>query len=188
MNKKNIVLLSFLLPFALNSATENNSLCRSNEQTLFTCPTKSNKIASICASKNLSATSGYMQYRFGQPQNIELSYPSEQTPPNKAFMGRSQMFSGGGGIYLRFSKNNDDYILYSGIGKGWEINGIILLQNGKFISYIPCINQPISEITPQQLENLNIPHDPDNQEFFPGDIPQNKTAARLNQSTEELKK
>ncbi|WED44470.1 lysozyme inhibitor LprI family protein [Legionella cardiaca] len=180
MNKKNTLLSTFLAFFLpLVSFAENNSLCQNDEQILFTCLTKNNKTISVCASKNLSATSGYMQYRFGQKDNIEMSYPSSKVPANKAFTGRAQMFSGGGGTYLRFNKNDYDYILYTGIGKGWEVNGLIVLKDANFVSYFSCNHQPVSQITPQELEDLKIPLDPDNREFFPGDIPSvNKRASR----------
>lgn len=186
MNKKTGFLLIFLSLFVAVSFAETNSLCQRNEQVLFSCPTKNAKIISLCASENLSSTSGYLQYRFGKKNNIELYYPEDKVPPKKAFTGRSQMFSGGGGIYLRFTKNNYDYITYSGLGKGWEINGLILLKNLTFLSYFPCTEQPISQMTPQLLTSLDIPLDPDNKEFFPGDIPQNKTEA-LDSSSKELK-
>ncbi|ASQ46053.1 lysozyme inhibitor LprI family protein [Legionella clemsonensis] len=190
MDRKLGFLFLFLLLFSVASFAESNSLCQRNEQILFSCPTKNEKIISLCASENLSATTGYLQYRFGKKNNIELYYPEREIPPGKAFTGRSQMFSGGGGIYLRFSKNNYDYIIYSGIGKGWEINGLILLKNLTFLSYFPCTMHPISQISPEQLTTLNIPMDPANKEFFPGDIPQNKTETlrRFDLSSEELKK
>ncbi|STX47260.1 Uncharacterized protein conserved in bacteria [Legionella hackeliae] len=181
-----------MLVFILSTPVfaETASLCQSNEQVVFSCPTKNSKTISLCASEDLSAATGTIQYRFGKKNNIELFYPSKKIPPSEAFMGRSQMFSGGGGIYLRFGKNNFDYIIYSGIGKGWDVNGLILLKNSKFLSYFPCIEKPVIQITPEQLTSLNIPLDPDNKEFFPGDIPQNKTetSARLDTSSDELKK
>ncbi len=175
--------------FVVVSFAETNSLCQRNEQVLFSCPTKNAKIISLCASENLSSTNGYLQYRFGKKNNIELYYPEDKVLPKKAFTGRSQMFSGGGGIYLRFTKNNYDYITYSGIGKGWELNGLILLKNLTFLSYFPCTEQPISQMSPQLLTSLDIPRDPDNKEFFPGDIPQNKTEvlSHVDSSSNELK-
>lgn len=182
MNKRLLLIATFLL-FSFNTFSATNSLCRNDEKVLFACLTKNEKSISICASNDLSATSGYMQYRFGKKNNIELDYPATKLPPNKEFTGRSQMFSGGGGVYLRFNKNDYDYILYSGIGKGWDVTGLVLLKNAKLFSYFPCKTKPISEITPQKLEELRIPLDPEDKEFFPGDLPLQTTSAGNSDST-----
>ncbi len=156
----------------MNAVASNSSLCQKEETILFSCSTKQNKIISLCASRKLSATSGYIQYRFGNKEAVELTYPANQTVlANKAFQGRSQMFSGGGGIYLRFKNQVYDYLLYEGIGKGWTVSGLVLLKNSKFLTYFACANKAMSEITPDLLNKLNIPQDSDENEFFPADIP-----------------
>lgn len=156
----------------MNTVASNNSLCQAEETILFSCMTKQNKIISLCASKGLSATNGYIQYRFGKKDAIELIYPTNQTmPASKAFQGRAQMFSGGGGIYLRFKNKAYDYLIYEGIGKGWTVSGLILLKNSKFLTYFACSNKAIAEITPDLLNQLDIPQDSDENEFFPADIP-----------------
>lgn len=52
------------------------SLCQPTEQVIWSCSTTRNKIASVCASKNLTAEKGYVQYRFGTIGKIELELPS----------------------------------------------------------------------------------------------------------------
>lgn len=171
--KNNRTCLSLLLScFMMNAVASNSSLCQAEETILFSCMTKQNKIISLCASKELSATNGYIQYRFGNKKAVELTYPANQTvPASKAFQGRSQMFSGGGGIYLRFKNKAYDYLIYEGIGKGWTVSGLVLLKNSKFLTYFACTNKAIVEITPDLLSQINIPQDSDETEFFPADIP-----------------
>ena len=57
------------------AASKSKSLCRASEKTIWTCTTTKNKIASVCASKDLAEDKGYVQYRFGAPGKIELEYP-----------------------------------------------------------------------------------------------------------------
>jgi len=154
-------------------AASNTTLCQADEEVIFSCANKNKKIVSMCASKPLTATQGTLQYRFGTKGHIELAYPADAMSPAKAFEGRAQMFSGGGGVYLRFKKDKYDYVLYNGIGKGWLMNGLVLFTDSKFTSYFACANRGISEISPQLLETLQIPKDADDKEFFPGDIPSN---------------
>lgn len=79
---KKLVFKGFLL-FAYGSIcsiaaaqmAETATHCTSNERTLFSCATKKNKIVSICASKDLSPNSGYMQYRFGKDGKVEMEVP-----------------------------------------------------------------------------------------------------------------
>ena len=60
------------------TAAKSKSLCRAGEQTIWTCTTVKNKVASVCASKDLAEETGYVQYRFGSPGKIELEYPKER--------------------------------------------------------------------------------------------------------------
>lgn len=69
-----------------------NSLCARSEQVVFACVVRRAKsragipkIVSLCASKKLTRDEGYLQYRFGLPSKIELTFPSTRT-------GTQQMF------------------------------------------------------------------------------------------------
>lgn len=63
-----------------------NSLCARGERIIFSCPVKrSAKIASLCASKDLTGDKGYLQYRFGLPGKVELEFPKERTGTQQQF-------------------------------------------------------------------------------------------------------
>ena len=64
---------------------KSKSLCQASEQTIWSCATVKNKIASVCASKDLAEEKGYVQYRFGAPGKIELEFPKERKDSQKAF-------------------------------------------------------------------------------------------------------
>lgn len=54
------------------------SLCSKTEQTIWSCTTTKNKIASVCASQGLTSEKGYLQYRFGTKGKIELELPEKR--------------------------------------------------------------------------------------------------------------
>lgn len=66
-------------------AVKSKSLCQSSEKTIWTCTTEKNKIASVCASKDLAEDKGYVQYRFGSLGKIELEYPKSRTGSAQKF-------------------------------------------------------------------------------------------------------
>ncbi len=53
--------------------------CSADEQTLFSCQLKNKKTVSLCASDDFSATSGYLQYRFGKVGKVELALPKDKS-------------------------------------------------------------------------------------------------------------
>lgn len=62
------------------------TLCAKDERVIFSCPIKRPaKIVSLCASKDLTSDTGYLQYRFGLPGNIELEYPKGRTGTQQEF-------------------------------------------------------------------------------------------------------
>jgi hypothetical protein len=80
------------------------SLCSSDEETIFSCRTK-RKTYEVCASKDLSATSGYMQYRAGLNGKAEFVFPRERLVPVGHFRfrllarGAQLTFENGGFTY-----------------------------------------------------------------------------------------
>lgn len=71
------------LPF---DSIKARSLCVSNERVVWSCETlKERKLASICTSKDLDKSRGYVQYRFGRPGQVELEFPKERAGSQAAF-------------------------------------------------------------------------------------------------------
>ncbi len=67
----------------VNAQTPANA-CKQSERTIWWCTTKQ-KVFALCASKDLSAKSGYMQYRAIKKGVTELSVPSSLTHPRGIF-------------------------------------------------------------------------------------------------------
>jgi hypothetical protein len=63
-----------------------NTLCARNERVIFACGLRRPaKIVSVCASRDLTRDTGYLQYRFGSPAKIELEYPKDRTGTQQKF-------------------------------------------------------------------------------------------------------
>lgn len=96
-----------------------SSLCSSGEQVIFSCSLrKPRKLVSLCGSRDLTKTKGYLQYRFGVPGKIELEFPKDKESTQKQFRYehyfRSQVdntsisFSSGGFNYRIFDEYNGE--------------------------------------------------------------------------------
>ena len=82
----------------IQAAQQFGSLCDVAENTLWACKT-SKKTYSLCASKDLSASKGYLQYRAGTRESVEFRYPSRLGHPKDFF--KAQSFGHGFGITFR---------------------------------------------------------------------------------------
>ena len=67
-------------------ALQLNTLCAKTERVIFACVLRRPaKIVSVCASKDLTRATGYLQYRFGSPAKIELEYPKDRAGSRQKF-------------------------------------------------------------------------------------------------------
>ncbi|HMV13389.1 MAG TPA: hypothetical protein PKD88_04445 [Nitrosomonas sp.] len=142
------------------SVVSANTHCSHQEVIVFNCNI-GKKVVSICASPNLSAKTGYLQYHFGPIHSPELVFPSKKIAPHDQVTGGTLTFSGGGGAYLRFIRNHHRYVVYTAIGRGWgEKAGVNVEKNGHRKANLICRNQPISELGPDFFERAAIKQDP----------------------------
>lgn len=105
------LILLILLNASVATAGEQHYLCNKDEQVLFGC-TVGKKMVSVCTSQKFTKSSGYVQYRFGVKNKIELQYPASLVPPQKNFFFSNTPYSGGGAARIRFSINDDEYIVF----------------------------------------------------------------------------
>lgn len=125
------------------------SHCRAEERIIFSC-SLGKKTVSVCASAELSATSGYLQYRFGPKDALELVFPdvTQATPAASYVQARTLIFAGGGGGYLRFINGQHHYIVYTAIGKGWGAkDGVAVEKNNQLIASLECRDVPVSKLS-----------------------------------------
>ena len=78
------IALVFLYTSVPLVATATESHCTANESVIWSC-SSNKKIYSVCASKNLSASIGYMQYRVGYLKNPVFFYPEKAQHPRRFF-------------------------------------------------------------------------------------------------------
>jgi len=147
-------------------STQQASFCTPTENIVFSCRTGA-KMVSICASKDVGPSRGYLQYRFGKPDSrepLELILPESQLPPPRVATGASVPFSGGGGAWLTFAKGPVGYTVYTGIGKwgpGGELRekaGLAVDQGRKRIAVLKCDNPKAarSEIGPDWFDKTGV--------------------------------
>jgi hypothetical protein len=109
-----------LLSLMFTVEVQRGSLCTQSERIIFSCSVKrSGKIVSLCASTDVTKTSGYVQYRFGLPDKIELEFPAEKERSQEKFeyihYFRAQVdetqisFTSGGYNYSVFDEYNGEF-------------------------------------------------------------------------------
>jgi hypothetical protein len=105
------LLVGVLFSVTLTSQAQQESLCSSSEQKIFSCRT-GRKIISVCASKAFTRDSGYLQYRFGIKGSIELVYPRSKVPAKDRFYYYDIGYSRGWIDHLSFKNGKYKYIVY----------------------------------------------------------------------------
>lgn len=137
------------------------SHCFDNERVIFSCNTNSNKVISICAAQSSNPNQGYMQYRFGSVGFFpEFVFPSNHDYATKFFYSGELNYSGGGGAYLKFINGSHNYVVYTGIGRGWEKQGLVVNEGINEISRYVCKDSWVSEMGPDLFSQIGLKVDP----------------------------
>lgn len=96
------------------------SLCNADEAILFSCPIRGqNKTLSVCGSKKITESAGYIQYRFGTKGKIDLRYPEAKRPPLGLFTKKYSASYGSGSnstvldASVTFHTGQHTYVIYS---------------------------------------------------------------------------
>lgn len=144
------------------TVTGTASLCDLEERSLFTCSI-GKKLVSVCASKDLTATSGYVQYRFGQTKNPpELVYPAERTHPASSFGIGFTGSAKSSLVNLNFKVSPYSYTIYSQAA-AFDTNGagIRIKAPGSKTSRLSCKEEspPNALNTLHNLELRVLPHE-----------------------------
>jgi hypothetical protein len=75
-----------LLAAQAATKSQSSSLCRAEEQVIFTCSVVAEaRTVSLCASSVLDHRRGYLQYRYGKPGALELQFPQARANTQLAF-------------------------------------------------------------------------------------------------------
>jgi len=118
------------------------SHCVTGERNYLSC-SLGKKVLSVCTQG--SGEEMTVQYRFGALGKVEKKAPDPALPVAQAVTGGRVMFSGGGGLWLRFKSGDVTYVVFSGIGRGWESEGVAVEKDGKEIARLQCKSAPFSD-------------------------------------------
>jgi len=151
-----IVFTSAMVAFHASGA--NVTHCTDKENIVFSCSI-GKKTVSVCSSKNFTSSTGYLQYRFGKKEKLELVFPSLSDPPGRFVNRQWVMLGGGSEAHLRFNHGDYGYVVYSGLGSWGEYEGLAVEKAGKIISNNKCKETPlpISEIGNTGFNKLGLP-------------------------------
>jgi hypothetical protein len=160
---KYMVVAFVVICCATASAVQTPSHCSPSEAVIFSCRIKgSTKIVSLCASKQLSKDTGYLQYRFGRTGAIELTFPEEKRNSQAQFLFdhyfRAQVdetqviFKNGAYTYSIYDNYEGDIkpagrrrgvTIQNGLGanpenQDFECTGPVISRLAKLEEVIPC--------------------------------------------------
>jgi hypothetical protein len=125
-----------------------SSHCSSDEARIFSCNTGTS-VVSVCASKDLSARVGTLQYRFGPIGQPSLVFPEITARLEVVIRVGTLAFSGGGGAYIRFRRSQYAYVVYDALIKGsGERAGVAVIHAGRTIANLSCKGPAASALGP----------------------------------------
>jgi len=132
---------------AADLAAARPSLCTAGEVPVFSCATTGRKVVSLCASPDLSETTGSLRYRFGRPSGVEMTYPDDQTPPKAAF--RAGIIGAGGGDFVRFTRGDVTYTIEHADGpRSGQYAGVTIHRGPKRVAELRCKGTPYDVLGP----------------------------------------
>lgn len=149
---------------AAGDTTATPSLCKADEKVVFSCVMKkpSGKILSVCSSKTLTATAGFLVYRFGTTEKTELSFPKSLERTQKAFTFSRYTRPMTTYTRLRFSgADGTSYSVYDDDSDGQEAAGVRVNSPGKASSEVdlPCSSSRTGALMPLEESIPNVPFD-----------------------------
>ena len=139
-------------PAALAADAE-TVLCTVNEDTLFSCGTGRKRYIAICGSKNLTALSGYIQYRVAKDGAVELLFPDKNVLASAAFAYKQRPWGQGEEDSLRFHIGDYAYTAYSNGGRFSEEHGVLVQRNGKTLERLKCQGESDGGLSMTEIAN-----------------------------------
>jgi hypothetical protein len=122
--------LSALLLAVPSLAAAQDSLCTGNEQMVWSCQAKG-KIYSLCASPEISNSTGYLQYRAGSKTRVELNHPTTQRHPRGYFSFQLMPR----GVSVTFTNKGYEYVISEPLAGRTSVN---VSKGGQSLPPIEC--------------------------------------------------
>jgi hypothetical protein len=128
-----IVFMTGITFVGLAYSDDGITLCSQHEDIYFSCPFIDGKIVSVCALHNTSPNSGYVQYRYGTPEKLELMYPETKSPPKNRFFYVNATEGSANRDILKFKNGKYTYIIYQAF-----FSGLTVLKNDSIVFNKSC--------------------------------------------------
>ncbi|MGZ3692619.1 MAG: hypothetical protein ACXVAX_14010 [Pseudobdellovibrio sp.] len=131
-------------------------LCAQGEKVYFNCQTaKDSKTISVCGSPDLSKKRGYLKYRFGTPEKIELEFPSNKKNSLQKFYFAHYLRYQTDYSLLSFTHKKFKYAVfknYDETQKPKTSSGVMITTDDQNEKSIICKNELVFELN--QLEGI----------------------------------
>jgi hypothetical protein len=144
--------------FPLLARSADTGLCTSEEKVIFSC-TIGKKTLSVCASKDLSSNSGYLQYRFGTSlDKLELVFPQTKDHPRSHFRLATDHGPKSYSLQLSFFVGQTEYIVFDEYERFVVSDeGVLVLNSGKVSACLECSDGSEHGPLLSELEEIGIP-------------------------------
>ena len=131
----------YLLAVCALPAFGKGTLCERNEINYSTCLSGS-RLISLCASRDLDGQNGYMQFRYGKPGKIEISYPDKTQNPRYVFFESHRSYTDGSESRISFTREGAKYVLFTNTvwATGKITHGLVISRPGQLPKKYPCIH------------------------------------------------
>ncbi|MBX8488623.1 hypothetical protein K5D34_12250 [Pseudomonas cichorii] len=147
-----ITLLMYMFSWQVVAYESGMTFCKEDEDIYFSCSLSGGKIVSVCASGNTDPSTGYIQYRYGTPGNIEMTYPEKAIPP----MGHLFLVNASEGSVnkdiIKFKNGSYTYIIAQS-----TVSSLSVLKNDKVVLRKSCNegdNAFVSRAARQGIESI----------------------------------
>jgi hypothetical protein len=137
------------VPVATPVVEQAGSLCLTEEEIKFSCKTNNGKLISLCASRDLSATAGGIQYRFGRPGQVELGFPQDARTGRTVLSWDLQSHVDSQSYHVRFENGGYSYDLYDQDTLGSAQNhgsGVLVEKPGTPVISIGCVGETVLKL------------------------------------------
>lgn len=128
--------------FSQEINNEDATLCNDQEDIYFSCHLTGGKIVSLCASKDTTATTGYVQYRYGLPASLEMVFPKKNIPPKGVFKFVNASEGSVNKDIVKFKNGDYIYIIHQSY-----ISGLSVIRKDMFIFKQDCTGGSYSFIS-----------------------------------------
>ncbi|WP_338848174.1 hypothetical protein V8J88_04955 [Massilia sp. W12] len=132
-----------LMNLAQAAPAEFRGFCAADEQVVFACKLPKRKQVSLCASHDLGAQKGYLQYRFGEAgKPPELTFPAARVHPRGQFVQGRQLWAANAMHWYGFDNGGFHYAVGSAGGRDMDVSGVWVIKDGKKRAFLACQGAP----------------------------------------------